>query len=109
MLGVAYLGGGYVAGRLARFDGARNGVATWLVGLVVSVAVAIGGAVAGARFDVMSRVEIPSIALPTGALTIGGIVLVVVIAIVCLLTATLGGRAGERYHRRVDRVATVQD
>lgn len=107
VLGLAYLGGGYVAGRLARFDGARNGVATWFIGLVVAVAVAIAGTVAGARFDVMNRVQIPSIALPTGALTIGGIVLVVVIAIVCLLTATLGGRAGERYHRRVDRAATV--
>ncbi|MFC7657019.1 hypothetical protein ACFQV8_12015 [Pseudonocardia benzenivorans] len=103
VMGLAYLGGGYVAGRLARFDGARNGTATWVLGLIVTIVLGIAGAVAGAEYDVMDRIVLPSIALPTGALTIGGIVLLVVVAIVTLLTATLGGRLGERYHRRVDR------
>src|SRR3954467_10115465 len=30
---LAYLAGGYVAGRMARFDGVRQGVAVWLIGL----------------------------------------------------------------------------
>src|SRR5687768_11480819 len=33
VLFLAYLAGGYVAGRMARFDGARQGMATWLIGL----------------------------------------------------------------------------
>src|SRR4051812_40058859 len=32
---LASLAGGYVAGRMARFDGARQGVAVWLIGLLV--------------------------------------------------------------------------
>jgi hypothetical protein len=32
VLGIAYFAGGYVAGRMARFDGARQGVAVWIIG-----------------------------------------------------------------------------
>ncbi|GEL26742.1 hypothetical protein PSU4_56960 [Pseudonocardia sulfidoxydans NBRC 16205] len=107
VMALAYLGGGYVAGRLARFDGARNGSGTWVIGLVVTIAAGIAGAVLGAEYDVMERVVLPSIALPTGALTIGGVILLVVVAIVTLLAAVLGGRAGERYHRRVDKAGAI--
>ena len=107
VMAVAYLGGGYVAGRLARFDGSRNGSGTWVIGLIVTIAVGIAGAVLGAEYDVMERVVLPSIALPTGALTIGGVILLVVVAIVTLLAAVLGGRAGERYHRRVDKAGAM--
>ena len=34
---VGYYTGGYVAGRLARFDGARNGFLSWVVGLLATV------------------------------------------------------------------------
>lgn len=107
VMALAYLGGGYVAGRLARFDGARNGSGTWVIGLIVTIAVGIAGAVLGAEYDVMERLVLPSIALPTGALTIGGVILLVVVAIVTLLAAVLGGRAGERYHRRVDKAGAM--
>ena len=46
-LAVAYFAGGYVAGRMSRFDGARQGLGTWLLGLVVTVVLAVVGA--GAR------------------------------------------------------------
>jgi hypothetical protein len=54
ILALAYYCGGYVAGRMARFDGARQGVGVWLWGLIAA--------------------------------------------------ATAGGKAGERFHRKVDRV-----
>src|SRR5215211_5977621 len=34
---IAYFAGGYVAGRMSRFDGARQGVATWIWGIVAVV------------------------------------------------------------------------
>ena len=42
-LAVAYFAGGYVAGRMSRFDGARQGLGTWLLGLVVTVVLAVVG------------------------------------------------------------------
>src|SRR4051812_49177936 len=34
---VAYYAGGYVAGRMSRFSGPRQGLAVWIIGLVVTV------------------------------------------------------------------------
>ena len=38
VLMIAYYAGGYVAGRMSRFDGARQGLGTWAIGLIVTVA-----------------------------------------------------------------------
>ena len=43
ILFVAYLAGGYVAGRMARFSGAKQGVAVWLWSIVIAVVAAIIG------------------------------------------------------------------
>ena len=51
VLAIGYLTGGYVAGRLARFDGARNGLLAWLLGLIVTVLAGIAAAVVGANTD----------------------------------------------------------
>jgi hypothetical protein len=45
VLAVAYYAGGYVAGRLARFDGARQGAGVWVLGLLITIALAVVGAV----------------------------------------------------------------
>ncbi|MEO6472828.1 MAG: hypothetical protein ABIR57_12655, partial [Aeromicrobium sp.] len=44
-LAVGYFVGGYVAGRLARFNGARQGIGVWLFGLVITIAVVVVGSV----------------------------------------------------------------
>ena len=44
---VAYYCGGYVAGRMSRFDGGRQGFGTWLIGLVITLLIAGAGAVFG--------------------------------------------------------------
>ena len=51
---VAYYCGGYVAGRMARFNGLKQGFAVWLWAIVIAVVVAVGAAVAGNEYDVMS-------------------------------------------------------
>jgi hypothetical protein len=105
ILAIAYLTGGYVAGRLARFDGARNGLAAWIVGLVVTVLAGVAAAVVGASTDLASRVQLPAVPLDVSTLTISGAILLAVTVIVTALAAALGGRLGERFHRRVDRAA----
>lgn len=101
---LSYYAGGYVAGRMARFNGARQGVAVWLWALVVAILVAVAAAVAGSKYDVLSRLNgFPRIPVSQGTLSTAGVVALVLVAATSLVGAILGGLAGMRYHRRVDR------
>jgi hypothetical protein len=102
---VAYFAGGYVAGRLARFDGARNGFLTWLIGALVTLAAAVAVAVAGAEYNLFQLVQLPAFPVTAEQLTVGGLLTLAAIALGTLVAAVLGGAAGQRYHHRVDRVA----
>jgi hypothetical protein len=104
VLFLAYLAGGYVAGRMARFDGARQGLAVWLVGLIVVIVLAVAGALLGAQYNVLEQLNLPRIPVDEGTATTAGIITLVAILLVTLLGAVLGGKLGDRYHRRVDRV-----
>ncbi len=107
VLVIAYYAGGYVAGRMSRFDGARQGFATWAIGLIITLIVAGAGAIAGAQYNVFSRLNLPRIPVKEGALTTGGAIALAAIVLGTLLAAILGGKVGERYHRKVDRAAVV--
>jgi hypothetical protein len=99
---IAYFAGGYVAGRMSRFDGARQGIATWIWAIVAVIVLAILGAVAGSEYNLFGGIDLPRIPVDEGSLTAGGAITLVAIAIGTLLAAIAGGKAGERYHRRVD-------
>ena len=101
---LSYLCGGYVAGRMSRFDGFRQGLATWTVGLLLTGALAAAGAIWGQRYDVLGALHIPRIPVDEGAIAIGGGIALAAALIASLIFAVLGGKAGERYHRRVDRM-----
>jgi hypothetical protein len=103
VLFLAYLAGGYVAGRMARFDGARQGLAVWLIGLVVVLVLAAAGAIAGAQYNVLQELDLPRIPIEEGTATTGGLVTLAAILVATLLAAVLGGKLGDRYHRKVDR------
>ena len=103
VLFLAYLAGGYVAGRMARFDGARQGVAVWVIGLLVVIALAVLGAVLGAEYNVLQQLNLPRIPIGEGTATTAGIIALVAVLLVTLLGAVLGGKLGERYHRKIDR------
>ena len=106
ILFVAYYCGGYVAGRMARFNGLRQGLAVWLWAVVVALVVAGLAAVAGSKFDVLSKLNsFPRIPVNGDTLTTGGIIALVAVAVASLAGALLGGLAGMRFHRKVDRVA----
>jgi heme/copper-type cytochrome/quinol oxidase subunit 1 len=102
MMAIAYYNGGYVAGRLARFDGARQGFGVWAIGLVVTLVVAGIGALAGSQYDVLDRVDLPSVPIADETLTTGSVVLAAAVVVVSLLAAVIGGKAGQRYHKRID-------
>jgi len=104
VLFLAYLAGGYVAGRMARFDGVKQGVATWLIGLIVVLVLAGAGIVLGAQYNVLRQLDLPRIPIDEGTATTAGIITLVAILLVTLLGAVLGGKLGDRYHRKVDRV-----
>jgi hypothetical protein len=104
ILFVSYYCGGYVAGRMARFNGAKQGLAVWLWAVVIAVAVAVLAAVAGDQFNVLGQLNsFPRIPVAEGDLTTGGIIALLVIAAASLAGAVLGGLAGMRFHRKVDR------
>ena len=103
VLFLAYLAGGYVAGRMARFDGVRQGLAVWIIGLLVVLVLALAGALLGAQYNVLQQLNLPRIPVDEGTATTAGIVTLVAILLVTLLGALIGGKVGERYHRRVDR------
>lgn len=95
--------GSYAAGRLVRFDGARQGFGVWLL-LVVTALVSLGLAVtAEAQYALTSRPSFPDVTVaradlwPVVAITVG------TAAVLSLLVALGGGRLGLRYHAKVDK------
>lgn len=102
---ISFYSGGYVAGRMARFNGVGQGLMVWLwavlmAGVVTTLSVIVGRGVnvspAGTVF--------PGIAFFGGQVSISEVIAVIVAAAVALIAAVLGGTAGMLYHRRVDRV-----
>ncbi|WP_231839606.1 hypothetical protein [Blastococcus saxobsidens] len=103
VLFLAYLAGGYVAGRMARFDGVRQGIPVFVTGLLVVLALAILGLVLGSGYNVLQQLNLPRIPIDEGTATTAGIITLVAVLLLTLLGAILGGKLGERYHRKVDR------
>ena len=101
----AYYCGGYVAGRMSRFDGARQGVGVWVIGLLVTIVLAVAGAVFGSEYNVLGQLNLPRIPVDEGSLATGGLIALAVVVIGTLLAAMAGGKVGRRYHSKVDRLA----
>jgi hypothetical protein len=104
---IAYYAGGYVAGRMSRFDGPRQGLGTWLIGLIVTVVLAVAGVLLGAKYNVLSQLNLPRIPVDEGSLTTGGLIALAAIVIGTLLAAMAGGKQGTHYHRKIDRTGEL--
>jgi hypothetical protein len=107
VLFVAYYCGGYVAGRMARFNGLRQGLAVWLWAVFIAGLVAILAAVAGSQYDVLSTLNsFPRIPVSQGNLTTGGLIALVVVAgsslAGALVGSFVGGQTGMRFQRKVE-------
>src|SRR5829696_2363122 len=107
---LTYFFGGYVAGRLARFDGGRNGamvlVWTFIVVLILALAALVfsGFLPAGAAESIANLVErIISAGRSLLGAGVVGIVSALAGVLLALLGGFLGGRLGSRYHTEIDR------
>ena len=101
---IAYFAGGYVAGRMSRFDGGRQGLGVWAWSVLVVIVLAVIGLIAGNEYNLFAGLNLPRLPIEEGDLTVGGVIVLAAVLIGTLLAAMAGGKAGERYHRRVDAV-----
>jgi hypothetical protein len=105
---IAYFCGGYVAGRMARFSGLKQGLAVWLWAIIVAVVLGIVGAIAGAQSGFVDQLgSVAQLPFTASQMTLAGVLTAVAVLVVTLVGALVGGVAGMRYHRRVDRVGAL--
>jgi hypothetical protein len=102
---VAYLFGGYVAGRMARRAGLLNGLAVFVLAIVLITAV---GAIVASQADADTiRANLRSLGIPTSGSewsdigTLAGIASLAAM----LIGALVGGVLGERWHSKLTRRA----
>ena len=105
IVGLSWFCGGYVAGRMARFDGVRQGFAVWAWTVLVGVVLAIAALIGGSDYDVFAKLNLPNVAVGDQTLTTGGAITLAAACVVTLLSAIAGGKLGDQFHRRVDRFA----
>ena len=109
---LTYFFGGYVAGRLARFDGGRNGAMvlawTFIVALILAlVTVVFSGFLPSGTAEVIRNLA-QGTASTVGNLAgagAAGIVVAVAALLLALLGGFFGGRLGGRYHTEIDRAS----
>jgi hypothetical protein len=102
---LAYLFGGYVAGRMARRAGLLHGVGVFVLALVL---VALIAAIAATQTDTSSiRGNLRSLGIPTTGAEWGDIGTLAGIGslVAMLVGAVLGGLLGERWHTKLTRRA----
>src|SRR5215213_203796 len=110
---LTYFFGGYVAGRLARFDGGRNGamvlVWTFIVVLILALVTVVfsgflpDGAAEGIRnLGQGTASAAGSLASSLAGAGVAGIVVAVAALLLALLGGFFGGRLGSRYHTEID-------
>jgi hypothetical protein len=108
ILALSYLTGGYVAARMARFDGWRQGLGIWLLSLFLVFAAGITAWIAGGQLDPGDSITLPSNPINEGPLHQGAAVIAPVLVVVPLVAALVGGLLGDRFHRAVDRAGTEE-
>ena len=105
-----YLVGGYTASRIARFSGFKQGLATWLWGVVITIVLAIVVGVVGTQSGDSSS---PNPFVPSmddlQSSSLAGLIGLALVVVLSFAGAVLGGLLGQRYHRKVDRFFSEQD
>jgi len=103
VLATAYFCGGYVAGRMSRFDGKRQGFGVWVIGLLITIGIAAVAAIFGSEYNVLNQLNLPRIPIDEGDLATGGAIALALALLATLAGSVLGGAKGRHYHDRVDR------
>ena len=110
VLFVSFLLGGYISGRMARYDGGVNGAMVLLWTVLVAVALVllsgllrqvISGTIAGQIVSEAFNFGNTATQLLGGLGTVGAVIGGAA-ALVALIGGMIGGRFGSRYHREID-------
>lgn len=104
---VAFLVGGWVAGRMARYDGVLNGLTCAGLFLLLMAGMSGIGQWADSEWDFFADVRLPQWFTDAG--TTSTVVTAGVGIAVVLLAAALGGAWGGRYHRKADALIVSGD
>lgn len=99
---VAFFIGGWVAGRMSRYDGVLNGLLTALLFVALAGATSAVGNWLDDTYDFFADVRLPQ--WFSGADTDAALVTAALGIVVMVVAAALGGALGGRYHRRADAV-----
>lgn len=106
-LGIAYYAGGYVAGRMARFDGARQGVGVWAMGIIVVLILGGLGALLGSQYNILQQLNLPRLPIDEGTLTTAGLTTLIAAVVVTLFAAIAGAKQGVHYHNKIDETGKI--
>lgn len=98
---LAFVIGGYAAGRIALWDGVKHGLLTVAWAVLFGILAAVGGTALADSFNVAQYIPFDFTNMTT-ELVVG----VILTLIVQLAGAALGGRLGERYHDYVHGIDT---
>jgi hypothetical protein len=101
---VSFLLGGWAAGRMARYDGGINGLASSMWALLLIAVFAALGAWVGAEYNAFQRVGLPDwfSQLRGDDVTTLGVLGAVLAVVAMLLGSYLGGRWGAHYRAGAD-------
>jgi hypothetical protein len=97
---LSFFVGGWVAGRMARYDGGLNGTTSGILFVLLAAAVSGVGSWLDKQYDFFQDVNLPS--WFSGPSTTEAVVTAIAGIAVVLLAAGVGGLVGARYHRRAD-------
>ena len=105
VLFLSFMLGGWVAGRMARYDRILNGTLSAVLFLVLAGGLAALGQWLDTQYDFFGQVNLPQWFSDTSTETAIGSALIGIVVV--LLAAGIGGALGAGYHRRADRVIAV--
>lgn len=101
---LTFLFGGWVAGRMSRFAGGKNGMGAGLWLLIFASIFALLGAFIGPEFNAFGTAGLPDwfSAIRSDVRTTPALIVAALFALAALLGGYAGGRLGDRYNEKVD-------
>jgi hypothetical protein len=109
---LAFLIGGWAAGRMSRYSAGLNGAMVALTFVIFLGVLAVLGAILGDRYNLFDNLRVAKADLPNwfsaGVVTTGAVVSAIAFGALMFLGGLLGGLWGGRFHRRADEVIATR-
>ena len=106
IVAAAFFSGGYVAARMARFDGLRQGLGVWLLSVLMAAAIGVAVWIAAGELNPLDSIDLPDLPVGEGPLGAPAGMALGLLAAIALIGSIAGGLLGERFHRAVDDAGT---